>query len=66
MAQSIIAGFVMSLLLLVMGFFAMRPVGLSDTRVFVAVMGLVAGLLGIDICAILWNVSARLTRIEKR
>jgi hypothetical protein len=66
MAQSIIAGFVMSLLLLVLGFFALRPVGLSDTRVFVALVGLVAGLLGIDICAILWNISVRLMRIEKR
>jgi len=65
MAQSIIASFVMSLLLLVLGFFALRPGGLSDMRVFVGLLGLIAGLLGIDICAILWNTSARLARIEK-
>ena len=39
MAQSIIAGFVMSLLLLVLGFFTLRPAGLSDMRVFVGLVG---------------------------
>jgi hypothetical protein len=68
--QTIIASFVMSLLLLAIGMFAINK-GLSgnltaaDVSLVVSVLALIAGLLGLNLCWVLVRTSARLEKIEK-